>query len=290
MLVEQTVGGGAAFGVGLRRLKTIRTWIAERFVHSLSGLLGMGRDERLSVYLEALRQLLEAEERFLLPSSFKESASAETDRYSYQRVYIDFDIKESERVLDIGSGGYPFPLATDLVDLYEHDTSHRPGERLVADGRRFHVANVEKLPFIDHEFDFVYCSHVLEHVADPAAACEEIMRTGRRGFIETPTRLSDIMLNFTRLKDHHKWHINMLGNTLVFMEWTDRERRDTECNDFFLMLQSKYENPFKELVRRHRDLFVNMLSWEGRFSYHVLDKAGRLQSNGGATGKQDRGK
>ena len=122
----------------------------------------------------------------------------------------------------------------------------------------------------------MYCSHVLEHVKDPAQACEELMRIGKRGYIETPTRMSDVMLNFIHLKDHHRWHINLLGDTLVFMEWADKERRDTGINDFFVMLQSKYKNSFQEFVHTQRDLFVNMLLWQDSFHYYVLDQRGRL--------------
>ena len=38
-------------------------------------------------------------------------------------------------------------------------------------------------------------------------ACREIMRIGGRGYIETPTRTSDIMFNFTKLKGHHRLEI-----------------------------------------------------------------------------------
>jgi hypothetical protein len=43
------------------------------------------------------------------------------------------------------------------------------------------------------------------------------------------------------------------------------------------MAKSKYKNPFQDLFRRHRDLFVNMLCWEGTFTYYVIDKEGRLR-------------
>ena len=72
------------------------------------------------------------------------------------------------------------------------------------------------------------------------------MRVGRRGYIETPTRVSDIMFNYTHLRDHHRWHVNRIGTTLVFMEWESAERRDTQVNEFFHMAKSKYKNPFQD--------------------------------------------
>jgi hypothetical protein len=230
--------------------------------------------EVLGVYLNEIAGLIEPEERFLIPS-FENGFGPETDRFSYQQKYIDFPIEEGDKVLDIGSGAYPFPLATHLADLFEGETPHR-AEPLVRDHRELRVCNIEELPYGDKEFEFVYCSHVLEHVSDPAKACEEIMRVGKRGYIETPTRTSDIMFNFTRLKNHHRWHIIFAQNTLIFIEWTDKEHRDTGCTDFFKMFQSKYKNSFQTLVWDNRDLFVNMLLWNGGFFYYIFDKGGNL--------------
>ena len=232
------------------------------------------KEEQIKIHLNVIANLIEPEEQFLLPS-FEKSYECETDRFFYQKRYVDFNIKEGEKVLDIGSGPYPFPFATHLADLYDGETSHR-AEPIVKDDRPFEVCSIEMLPYKDKEFDFVYCSHVLEHVSDPAKACEEIMRVGKRGYIETPTRTSDIMLNFTRLRDHHKWHINLAGNTLFFFEWSSRERRDTGVNDLFKMFLSKYKNPFQTLIRNQRDLFVNMFLWEDNFFYHVINKDGNL--------------
>ncbi len=211
----------------------------------------------LSYIFLVLRNLIEAEERFLLPL-FEEGEGQEKNRFSYQEKYIDFKLKIGEKILDIGSGANPFPYATHLADLYEGETTHR-AESIVIDKRPFQVCNIENLPYKEKEFDFIYCSHILEHVTSPSKACEEIMRVGRRGYIETPTRMSDIMMNFTKLPEHHRWYINFLGNTLIFHKWTDRERRDTGYNDFFKMLHSKYKNPFQGLMHNNRDLFVNML-------------------------------
>ena len=47
------------------------------------------------------------------------------DRFVYQKQFIQFDIAPGSIVLDIGSGHYPFPLATILGDLYIGDSPHR---------------------------------------------------------------------------------------------------------------------------------------------------------------------
>lgn len=202
----------------------------------------------------------------------------EIDRFSYQKQYINFDIKEQDKVLDIGSGGHPFPLATHLADFYEFETTHRSDE-LKRDHRPFTACNVESTPFTDKEFDFVYCSHVLEHVENPAKACEELMRISKRGYIETPTKTSDIMFNFARIPNHHKWHTQLLADTLVFIEWVDKEKRDIETNYFYEQFHSQWANPFQDLVYKHRDLFYCMMLWESNFNYLVINKKGVVISS-----------
>lgn len=234
---------------------------------------GSANQRLLRILTRKMEKLIEPEAAFMLPC-FEKGFGRGGSRYSYQKN-IPFNIKEKDKVLDIGSGGDPFPRATHLTDSYMDKTTHR-AESLVRDGRPFTACNIEWLPYRDKAFDFVFCSHVLEHVPDPARACAEIMRVGKKGYIETPTRTSDIILNFTGLPDHHKWHINKLGNTLIFMEWADEEKKDTKSTHFFQMLHSNYKNPFQDLFYEHRYFFVNMLLWEERFFYFVFDKSGNL--------------
>jgi 2-polyprenyl-3-methyl-5-hydroxy-6-metoxy-1,4-benzoquinol methylase len=216
------------------------------------------------------------DKRLPLQISFrKKGFGLEKDRYSYQSKYTEFNIKAGEKVLDIGSGGYPFPLATHLADLYEGETSHRT-EELKQDHRPLTICPVEVTPFSDKEFDFVYCSHVLEHVDDPSLACEELMRIGKRGYIETPSKLSDVMFNFTKLSNHHKWYTQLLGNTILFIEWKKEERRDLGTSYFFHQFHSVWKNPFQDLVHGNRDLFVNMMLWEDRFDYIVINNCGEI--------------
>jgi SAM-dependent methyltransferase len=201
----------------------------------------------------------------------------ENDRYSYQKNEINFNIKPDEKVLDIGSGHDPFPLATHLADYYEGNTTHR-NEKLKRDARPFTNCTVEQTPFGDKEFDFIYCSHVLEHVDNPAQACQEIIRIGKRGYIETPTKTSDIMFNFTELPTHHKWHIQTQGNTIIFFEWKNSERKDTGTNYFFNKFHSKIRNPFQDLFYDNRTMFTNMFLWHDKFEYLVINKEGQIQA------------
>ncbi len=193
-------------------------------------------------------------------------------RFEYQSRYFDFGHLRGKRVLDIGSGSQPFPYATVLADRYLADDSHRGGDPIVLKkGLPLVVCDVQALPFADKSFDYVVCSHVLEHVPDPEAACDELMRVAPAGFIEVPTMVSDVMLNYTY---SHKWHVHRLGNRLIFIEYTDWERQGTGMTDFEEMLHSRYDNPFRRLALGRREFFATMFEWRDKFDVIVIRDEG----------------
>lgn len=248
----------------------------------LQNPLGFARDqyqkghfnEAFDIYEQLLRHypgqgvqiLAEVYDKFqLLPSS---------DRYAlYQSRYHDFDIKPGERVLDIGSGDIPFKYATDLADIaIEDDKYGRAGVpfKYIA-GKPVFECNVEELPFDDKEFNFVYCSHVLEHVAHPEKACDELMRVAKRGFIETPTRAKDLWLNTAKLS-RHRWAVEKIKDVLIFTELTPAEIDGLQSSillNMHVAPQTLREKAFSALIYLKADLINNMLLWQGSFGYQV---------------------
>lgn len=196
-------------------------------------------------------------------------------RHEYQSRFVNFDINKGDKILDIGCGGYPFPYATQLVDKFPEDTHHRY-EDLKKLGIPFVEASVENLPFEDKSFDYVYCSHVLEHVEEPEKAIKEIQRVGKKGYIEVPTKMSDTLFNYTRLEHFHKWYINIVGNKMIFIEYNDKEQRDTNFKELFFMAHSLFTNNFKRFFKRNRDLFSNLFVWEGEIEFIIINKEGEI--------------
>ncbi|MGO6816528.1 class I SAM-dependent methyltransferase [Rhizobium brockwellii] len=213
-------------------------------------------------------------EAWSLIPSLELRAAPVMSTWTYQNEAMTWNIGEGDLVLDVGSGGWPFKRADHLADKFPEETSHRV-ETMVRDERPFFEVDLEKLPFEDRAYDFVFCSHVLEHLDNPGQAMRELMRVARRGYIEVPTRLSDVMFNFTRLQNHHRWHSLRLGNTLLLIEWNERERRELG-NDFFTALHSEYSNNFQDFFERNRDLFFTSYSWDEKIEFLIIDKDGRV--------------
>ena len=195
-------------------------------------------------------------------------------RYDYQKLYVDFDISATDKVLDIGSGSEPFPFATHLAERYIEPTCHRY-TKFVTNNLPLTECDVQDLPFDAKSFDFVYCAHVLEHVDDPISACREIMRVGKRGYIETPSIMNDML--FSWAKGMHKWHVSSVNSTLVFQEYNARQLEGIRSNLWREYIFSDYHNPIQDLFYSNKDIFNTMFSWVGCFQVVVIAQSGSVK-------------
>ena len=195
-------------------------------------------------------------------------------RYSlYQARFYDFPVRSGDKVLDIGSGHLPFPMATHLADCATEDGDYgRAGAPFkYVEGKPVYNCSVEEMPFEDDAFDFAYCSHVLEHVSDPIKACTELMRVAKRGYLETPTRAKDLFLNTAKVSNH-RWMVEWFNQRLVFSEYTSDQVEGLRSDILMSMHcapQTEREKAFAALVLIKADQVNTMLMWEGGFDVEV---------------------
>lgn len=120
-------------------------------------------------------------------------------------------ITKDALVLDIGSGHSPWPRADVICDKFYNDDSQRPG-KLTMD-RTLVIGDIMNLPFCENAFDYIWCSHVLEHVDDPEKAANELSRVGKKGYIETPSEFHEKLIAGY---EYHKWFVNIKDEKLHF--------------------------------------------------------------------------
>lgn len=125
-------------------------------------------------------------------------------RWAWSARRLHCPVGKDDLVLDVGSGGNPYPRANVLLDAYE-DTPERFHLPLIKD-RPMVLGAAERMPFKEKAFDFVIASHVLEHTSDPDSFIQELMRVGKAGYIETPDGFFERInpFRFHRLEVYHK--------------------------------------------------------------------------------------
>ncbi|MGO9488854.1 MAG: class I SAM-dependent methyltransferase [Solirubrobacteraceae bacterium] len=91
---------------------------------------------------------------------------------------------EGARLLDVGCGALGLRALEPRLDITGTDLADQPGYP----GPFVRADASEGLPFADGEFDLVYCSSVIEHVALARRArfAAELRRVGRSWLVQTP--------------------------------------------------------------------------------------------------------
>jgi hypothetical protein len=150
---------------------------------------------------------------------------------------VMMQLKESDVVLDIGGWAHPFNRANYVMDNepfetrgYYNRTFARSNPVPAIGGTveyfdksswiRRDVCGRAPYPFADKELDFVICSHTLEDLRDPLWVCSEMIRIGKAGYIEVPSRFSETCRGAEpgiAGLSHHRWLVEIDGNTVRFL-------------------------------------------------------------------------
>jgi SAM-dependent methyltransferase len=135
----------------------------------------------------------------------------------------------SRRVLEVGGGHAPYAGVTHAVDKFPHDDSQRAGAIAHPLGVTLVEGELEALPFeSEPKFDFIYVSHVLEHVHSPTKAMSEISRVAKAGYLETPSPLGEHVwcaYPHEPEKDFHLWFcwtVSSQPNVMHFLRKSDQ--------------------------------------------------------------------
>ena len=153
-------------------------------------------------------------------------------------------------ILDIGCNLDAVVFAHTVADVQNFSNYYK--------NKNFVLINSKELPFKNDEFDFVYASHVIEHVEDVAFFIEEIQRISKRGYIELPTMLEDnIILSDNNIKGH-KWFFQFddVKNILLV------EKKKQLIEPFIT-----HGVLFESLRKNFRSSLVLELEWEKEINY-----------------------
>ena len=210
------------------------------------------------------------------------------------------ELKNEDLVLDIGGWDRPFNRANYILDIHPFETRGFHGSQ-GGDKERFNkktwilhdVCSRKKLPFKNNQFDFVICSHILEDIRDPLWLCSEIMRIGKKGYIEVPSMKIELTKGIMN-KDyagyyHHRWLVEIKNNLIIFRfkpHFIHKDKRFHFPSKFLKELSGKEKIDFlfwnkefnsEERIQISRDKFEEFIynyvkeNYPRKFFYYLLD-------------------
>ena len=111
--------------------------------------------------------------------------------YVYNKDYLK--VRKGLKVLEVGPGNNPTKRADVLIEKFVQDNTHRRGDLKIFKHQKLVQADGENIPFKNGEFDFVVCSHVIEHTNNPVQFMEEQFRVAGRGYLEAPSLFGEFL-------------------------------------------------------------------------------------------------
>lgn len=173
-------------------------------------------------------------------------------------------IRPGDRVLEVGPGSTPHPRADVLLEKTYPDPDEAQRQRgnlppPDPDLRRKTVFfSGGRFPFENQAFDYVICSHVLEHVEDVDEYARELSRVAGRGYLEFPAVYYDYLYNF-------KVHKNFLHYHQGILYWLPKHR--TALDAFFPIQKFFYQSfveGYDEMVVSLKEHFFEGFEWHGK--------------------------
>lgn len=151
--------------------------------------------------------------------------------------------KDEWNILDLGCGPQSkWVEAQTCLDMQNHVLRYPK--------KRFVKGDIHNTPFEDKEFDFVIAAQIAEHALHPDVFIKELMRIGKRGFIELPTPFCDNIVLGNH--PHHPWWVTFddVEQKIIYMPQVEILKEQLWFREYNLML------PF------FRESFVTELLWE----------------------------
>lgn len=173
-------------------------------------------------------------------------------------------INPSDKVLEVGPGGTPHPRSDVFLEkvyaseeAWASQRGHAP--KLTTDKRVVYYDG-GRFPFEDNEFDYVICSHVIEHVEDVEVFLSELFRVAPRGYLEYPTVCYDYLYNFYD-------HLNLVkfkDGSLLYLR-----KEDTALKEFLpvqKLLHHSFGMGYSKLVDDLKPVMFEGFEWTQRFA------------------------
>lgn len=179
-------------------------------------------------------------------------------------------INASDNVLEIGPGSTPHPRADIFLEkrFGEEDSFVQRGFL-----DKIHYAKpiqyYDRLPFPfkEKEFDYVICSHVIEHVPKHELRdfFSELHRISKKGYLEFP----NIFYELINYQDVHVWFMNYRNDEILFLD-----KSVFKTNFIHKIFREMFYCKNKYLsktFRMYKEFFFEGFEWDSVMSYRIVN-------------------
>lgn len=188
-------------------------------------------------------------------------------------------IQPTDKVLEVGPGGTPYYRSDIFLEKnFDKDELKRQSgntpELITNKPIVYYDGGI--FPFKNDEFDYVICSHVLEHVPTDSLElfASELQRVAKKGYLEFPALHYDFVYNI-------KEHLNLMNldnnNCILYMAKDATELKNfSDIQKLFLI---SLENGYVDLVNDLKDYFFVGFEWDTNFEIKRASSLKELISN-----------
>ncbi|PUE31188.1 hypothetical protein B9Z35_09195 [Limnohabitans sp. Jir61] len=188
-------------------------------------------------------------------------------------------IRPKDKVLEIGPGASPHPRSNAFLELnfdtVQDKISQRGGivNEANFNGRPVYYYDGGGFPFENNQFDYVICSHVIEHVPDPVYFLGELFRVSSgRGYLEYPLITYEYLYDFDVHLNFVKFDFER--NVLRYLP-----KFETNFNEFSavaLFFHKTLEFGWDDICATNKKLFFEGVEFDRPFFIEKTSEIDRL--------------
>jgi SAM-dependent methyltransferase len=113
-------------------------------------------------------------------------------------------------VVEVGGGHEPYERSDLILDKYPFDNIHRSQAMVYSAPTA--IADAVRLPLPAHGCDWIFASHIIEHLPEPDRFLKEVQRCSKSVYLEFPGLNRELMFAWA----FHEWLVIADGSHLVF--------------------------------------------------------------------------
>ncbi len=190
-------------------------------------------------------------------------------------------IRKSDKVLEIGPGSTPHPRSDIYLEKIFYSKEEEYAQRGYSSSKNLkkpiYYYDGKKFPFRNNEFNYVICSHVLEHVPfnELSNFISEMTRVSSKGYIEFP----NIFYELINFQDVHLWFMNYRDGKILFLDkslFTSNNIHKGYREFFYANMNNKY---LYNIFSIYKEFFFCGFEWENKIEFEILNDFNELVSN-----------